>query len=62
MAHTRDHDADSGASVGRIDAIEKGWTVYDALERPVGNVTDVDRQAGELAVDGRSVSGSSRSR
>jgi CBS domain-containing protein len=55
MAQTRDHDADSVASTGRIDAIEKGWTVYDAVQRPVGNVTDVDRQAGELVVDGRSV-------
>jgi CBS domain-containing protein len=33
--------------------IEKGWTVYDAVERPVGNVTEVDRSRDVLEVDGR---------
>ncbi len=33
--------------------IEKGWTVYDAVERPVGNVTDVDTARNMLVVDGR---------
>ncbi len=34
-----------------VGAIEKGWSVFDALERPVGNVTDVED--GRLRVDGR---------
>ena len=33
--------------------IEKGWTVLDAIERPIGNVSDVDTAAGILQVDGR---------
>jgi CBS domain-containing protein len=55
MAQTRDHDADSSASTGSIDNIEKGWTVYDAVRHPLGNVTDVDAETGQLVVDGRSV-------
>ena len=32
-------------------AIEKGWSVYDSLGRPLGNVTDVE--GGQLRIDGR---------
>jgi CBS domain-containing protein len=32
-------------------AIEKGWSVYDSLDRPIGNVTDVGETS--LSVDGR---------
>jgi len=38
---------------GRL--IEKGWTVYDALEHPIGTVTDVDSARSVLTVDGRPV-------
>jgi hypothetical protein len=55
MAQTRDPDNDMTSSAARIDRIEKGWGVYDALGRPLGNVTDVDRASGQLVVDGRSV-------
>lgn len=33
--------------------IEKGWTVLDKIERPIGNVTDVDASRGLLVIDGR---------
>jgi CBS domain-containing protein len=33
--------------------IEKGWTVLDAVERAIGNVTGVDMQRGTVEVDGR---------
>ena len=33
--------------------IEKGWTVLDAVEHPIGNVTGVDTQRGIIEVDGR---------
>jgi len=36
---------------GRL--IEKGWTVYDAVEHPIGTVTDVDAARGVITVDGR---------
>jgi CBS domain-containing protein len=55
MAHQ--HDADqlpptvAGRGAGRL--IEKGWTVYDALEHPLGTVTDVDSSRDVLEVDGR---------
>ena len=55
MAQTRDPGASRGSASPSIDVIEKGWTVYDALGRPLGNVTDVDRARGRLVVDGRSV-------
>ena len=32
-------------------AIEKGWSVYDSLNRPIGNVTDVEGTS--LSIDGR---------
>lgn len=35
--------------------VEKGWTVYDAAEHPLGNVSDVDHAAGRLVIDGRPV-------
>ena len=38
-------------AAGAMGAIEKGWSVFDALERPVGNVTDAE--GGRLRVDGR---------
>ena len=41
-------DPSAAAAVGTI---EKGWSVYDALERPVGNVTDVE--GGRIRIDGR---------
>ena len=34
-----------------LSRIQAGWTVYDALDRPVGNATDVDTT--QLRVDGR---------
>jgi CBS domain-containing protein len=47
---------DSGGERDRVAAadagvIEKGWSVFDSLDRPVGNVTDVE--GGILRVDGR---------
>ena len=33
--------------------IEKGWTVLDAVEHPVGNVTGVDMERGIIEIDGR---------
>jgi CBS domain-containing protein len=38
---------------GNRHHIEKGWTVYDAAERPIGNVTEVDTARDVLGVDGR---------
>src|SRR5690606_16851858 len=38
---------------GISQSIEKGWTVYDAVQRPIGNVTDVDTARDVLIVDGR---------
>jgi CBS domain-containing protein len=55
MAQTGHSDANPAASSARTDRIEKGWTVYDAVEHPVGNVTDVDRNGSRLLIDGRSV-------
>src|SRR6185503_3751271 len=55
MAQTRDPDTGTASSAARIDRIEKGWGVYDALGRPLGNATDVDRAQGRLLVDGRAV-------
>src|SRR5262245_29569787 len=43
----------TGSGAGRL--VEKGWTVYDSLERPLGTVTDVDTSRGILEVDGRPV-------
>lgn len=43
----------TAASKDAMQLIEKGWTVYDALERPVGNVTDVDMARDMLQIDGR---------
>ena len=58
MAQTPDPSARSSAT-GRpdsdVDSIELGWTVYDAVQRPVGNVTDVDLDRRRLVVDGRPV-------
>ena len=36
VAQTRDLGTNRGSSSPSIDVIEKGWTVYDALERPLG--------------------------
>jgi CBS domain-containing protein len=44
----RDRAATMGLDAG---SIEKGWLVYDSLERPLGNVTDVE--GGVLHMDGR---------
>jgi CBS domain-containing protein len=54
VEQTRDPGTDRGPESPTLDVIEKGWTVYDALGRPLGNVTDVDRSRGRLVVDGRS--------
>src|SRR5581483_8224616 len=54
MDQTGHSDANSAASSARADRIEKGWTVYDAVEHPIGNVTDVDRNGSRLLIDGRS--------
>jgi len=45
------------AAAGRrtVRLIEKGWTVYDAVEHPIGTVTDVDNDRGILMIDGRPV-------
>ena len=40
-----------GAAASDVGAIEKGWSVHDSLDRPIGNVTDVE--GGKLVVDGR---------
>jgi CBS domain-containing protein len=44
----RDRAATMGLDAG---SIEKGWLVYDSLERPLGNVTDVE--GGAVQIDGR---------
>ena len=41
----------SGRGAGQF--IEKGWTVYDAVGHPIGNVTEVDTARDVLEVDGR---------
>jgi len=38
-----------------VSQIELGWSVYDALGRPVGNVVDVEQGRGQLRIDGRPV-------
>lgn len=52
MAQNRE-SLTSGTATASADLarIQPGWTVYDALDRPIGNVTDVGN--GELQVDGR---------
>src|SRR5689334_4809084 len=55
MEATRDPHTGSRLSAAHTDRIEKGWTAYDALNRPLGNVTDVDTSRGQLRIDGRSV-------
>ena len=45
---TGPRESSAAAAAGTI---EKGWSVYDALERPVGNVTDVE--GGRIRIDGR---------
>src|SRR4051812_49170687 len=49
--HPDQHPETFGA--GRL--VEKGWTVYDAVEHPIGTVTDVDAARGVITVDGRPV-------
>src|SRR5687767_1894948 len=43
----------SGSGHAAVQLIEKGWTVYDAGGRPVGNVTEIDDARGVLELDGR---------
>ena len=43
----------TGSGAGQL--VEKGWTVYDALEHPLGTVTDVDASRNVLEIDGRPV-------
>jgi CBS domain-containing protein len=43
----------STRTAGSTHLIEKGWTVVDAVGRPIGNVTDVEIDRGVIAVDGR---------
>ena len=43
----------TGSSGTATQNIELGWQVYDAMERPIGNVADVERERGQLRVDGR---------
>jgi CBS domain-containing protein len=45
----------TGAERGAGNLIEKGWTVYDAVEHPLGTVTDVDTARNMLQIDGRPV-------
>jgi CBS domain-containing protein len=42
-----------GAGRGASQFIEKGWSVYDAAEHPLGNVTEIDIARDVLDVDGR---------
>jgi CBS domain-containing protein len=44
----------AGSGRGASQFIEKGWMVYDAVEHPIGNVTDIDTTRDVLLVDGRS--------
>ena len=43
----------SSSGHAAVQLIEKGWTVYDAVGRPVGNVTEIDDARGVLELDGR---------
>ena len=54
MAQPPSPDARLAVPTARLDRIEKGWTVYDAVEHPIGTITDVDRDRGRLLIDGRS--------
>src|SRR4051794_32971876 len=54
VEQTRDPGTNRGSLSPSVEGIEKGWTVYDALGRPLGNVTDVDTDRGRLGIDGRS--------
>jgi CBS domain-containing protein len=38
---------------GEARRIEKGWTVYDAVQHPVGNVSDVFPERSVMVIDGR---------
>jgi len=49
--------SETGAGRGTGQFIEKGWTVYDAVGRPIGNVTEVDMSRDVLAIDGRAEGG-----
>src|SRR6478609_2548664 len=43
----------AGGGAGHLT--EKGWTVYDAVEHPLGTVTDADTARNMLVIDGRPV-------
>lgn len=51
MAQSFDSSRDRATGRPNVGAIEKGWSVYDSLERPIGNVTDVEDRL--LRIDGR---------
>jgi len=58
MAQQHHPEGNQDAATGgrrTLRLIEKGWTVYDALEHPIGTVTDVDTDRGVLMIDGRPV-------
>lgn len=56
MAAPRSNSETSGQETPANTAkIEKGWAVYDALGRALGNVTEVNRTTSRLQVDGRAV-------
>lgn len=62
MSQQRPSETNAGAGVvgagrGTGQFIEKGWTVYDAIGRPIGNVTEIDMSRDVLAVDGRAEGG-----
>jgi len=42
-------------TTGAAHYIEKGWTVWDAVEHPIGTVTDVDSARSVMVIDGRPV-------
>lgn len=42
-----------GAARGSRHHIEKGWTAYDAVGRPLGNVTEIDTTRDVVQLDGR---------
>src|SRR3954470_23277672 len=60
MLMAQQHDPDQysqtgAAGRGEASLIEKGWTVYDAVQHPLGSVTDVDTTSNVLIIDGRPV-------
>jgi CBS domain-containing protein len=51
MAHEYTANSGRAATSADLGRIQPGWTVYDSLDRPAGNIAEVE--GGELHVDGR---------